>query len=71
MKVRLDLTVQQKFKEIARELAKKRRRSISGLFEDLIEREMIREAQKKIWEIHRRHVVGKIFYVGSAASLLV
>jgi hypothetical protein len=53
-KVRLDLTVQRRFKEIARDLAKKRRRSISGLFEDLIEEEMIR--QKKIWGAHIKHV---------------
>jgi predicted transcriptional regulator len=53
-KVRLDLTVQRRFKEIARDLARKRRRSISGLFEDLIEEEMIR--QKKIWGAHIKHV---------------
>ena len=53
-KVRLDLTVQQRFKEMARDMAKKRRRSISGLFEDLIEEEMIR--QKKIWGAHIKHV---------------
>jgi hypothetical protein len=53
-KVRLDLTVQRRFKEIARDIAKKRRRSISGLFEDLIEEEMIR--QKKIWHTHIKHV---------------
>ena len=55
MKVRLDLTVQQKFKDMARKLAKERRRSISGLFEDLIEEEMTR--QKKIWPIHSRHAL--------------
>ena len=71
MKVRLDLTVQQKFKDIARELAKKRRRSISALFEDLIEREMIRETQKKIWEIHTRHTVGNISSAASGAVLLM
>jgi hypothetical protein len=71
MKVRLDLTVQQKFKDIARELAKKRRRSISALFEDLIEREMIRETQKKIWQTHIRHVPGNISYAASAASFLI
>jgi predicted transcriptional regulator len=54
-KVRLDLTVQRRFKEIARDLARKRRRSISGLFEDLIEEEMIR--QKKIWHTHIKHVL--------------
>jgi hypothetical protein len=54
-KVRLDLTVQHEFKEIARVLARKRRRSISGLFEDLIEEEMIR--QKKIWATHIRHAL--------------
>jgi hypothetical protein len=53
-KVRLDLTVQQRFKESARDLAKKRRRSISGLFEDLVEEEMNR--QKKIWQTHIKHV---------------
>jgi len=53
-KVRLDLTVQEQFKRFARELAKGRRRSISGLFEDLIEEEMIR--QKKIWQAHIKHV---------------
>jgi hypothetical protein len=36
-KVRLDLTVQRKFKEAARKMAIEQRRSISGLFEDLIE----------------------------------
>jgi hypothetical protein len=57
MKVRLDLTVQQRFKDMAREMARKRRRSISGLFEDLIEQEKSRETQKKIWPIHTRHVL--------------
>jgi len=41
-KERLDLTVQPKFKKLARQLAKKRRRSISALFEDLVEEEIIR-----------------------------
>jgi len=59
MKVRLDLTVQQRFKIMARALARKRRRSISGLFEDLIEEEMLR-SQKKIWPIHRKHVSGTL-----------
>jgi hypothetical protein len=53
-KVRLDLTVQRKFKDDARKLARERRRSISGLFEDLIEEEMVR--QKKIWGAHIKHV---------------
>jgi hypothetical protein len=53
-KVRLDLTVQRKFKEDARKMARERRRSISGLFEDLIEEEMNR--QKKIWHTHIKHV---------------
>jgi hypothetical protein len=54
-KVRIDLTIQRRFKQIARELAKTRRRSISGLFEDLIEEEMIR--QKKIWGARIMHVL--------------
>jgi hypothetical protein len=66
-KVRLDLTVQQRFKDMAREMARKRRRSISGLFEDLIEQEKFREMQKKIWPIHIKHVLKPLFSVGSAA----
>ena len=41
-KERIDLTVERKFKDMARKLAKRRRRSVSGLFEDLIEEEMER-----------------------------
>jgi hypothetical protein len=57
-KVRLDLTVQHRFKEDARKLARERRRSISGLFEDLIEEEKVR--QKKIWQTHIKHVSGAL-----------
>jgi hypothetical protein len=47
-KERIDLTVERKFKEMARKLAKQRRRSVSGLFEDLIEEEMERvKSQEK------------------------
>lgn len=41
-KERIDLTIERKFKKIARELADKRLRSISGLIEDLLEEEQER-----------------------------
>jgi hypothetical protein len=41
-KERIDMTIERRFKEMARKLAKQRRRSVSGLFEDLIEEEMQR-----------------------------
>jgi predicted transcriptional regulator len=47
MKQRLDLTVTEEFKKKAKRLARKRRRSISALFEDLIESEVEREKKAK------------------------
>jgi hypothetical protein len=49
MKERLAITVRRGFKAEARTMAKRRRRSISGLFEDLIEAEMkrIRASRRK------------------------
>jgi hypothetical protein len=49
-KVRLDLTVRRDFKKKAAELAERRRRSISGLFEDLIEEEARRVEEKNAAE---------------------
>jgi hypothetical protein len=46
-KERLDLTVRGDFKKKAAELAERRRRSISGLFEDLIEEEARRVEEKR------------------------
>jgi hypothetical protein len=46
-KDRLNLTVLPDFKEKAAELASKRRRSISALFEDLIDEEWKREKKKR------------------------
>jgi hypothetical protein len=43
----LNLTVGRKFKKLAERLAKERRRSISGLFEDLIEEEKQRREAKR------------------------
>jgi hypothetical protein len=46
-KGRLNLTIREEFKRMAAELAKKRRRSISALFEDLIETELEWEQAKQ------------------------
>jgi hypothetical protein len=54
MKARLDLTIDPRIKEDARKMARERRRSISGLFEDLVVAE--KERQKKIWGTHIKHV---------------
>jgi hypothetical protein len=54
MKARLDLTVDPRIKEDARKMARERRRSISGLFEDLVVEE--KDRQKKIWHTHIKHV---------------
>lgn len=49
----LNLTVERKFKKLADKLAKERRRSISGLFEDLVEEEkQRREAKQNRSEAH-------------------
>jgi ferredoxin len=46
-KVRLDITIRSEFKEMARELARQRRRSISALLEDLILAEIEREKSEQ------------------------
>ena len=46
-KARLDITIRPEFKEMARQMAKERRRSISALFEDLLEAENKREKEAK------------------------
>ncbi len=55
-KERLDLTVRGDFKKKAAELAGRRRRSISGLFEDLIEEEARRVEEKR----RQRHAAPRV-----------
>jgi hypothetical protein len=56
----LNLTVRERFIRLARELAKRRRRSVSALFEDLVEEEETRErAKKKTEKKPRNFLVGR------------